>query len=103
MAAIASTDLTDRLPIGNRVLKTLQLSAATGAASATEWVVSGLSQIDAVVGAVLDGTAAADTGEFTFVLNAQGTGVAANTNPGDLGVETLLATTGLVVTIIGIP
>lgn len=102
MAAVSVTEVTKRLPVGDRVMQTFRTSAL-GDNSATEWIATGLSWIDAVVGVVPIGTAPfANTP--SFVKNAQGTGVTAGTNPGDLGIEVEAAgDNALEVTVIGRP
>lgn len=73
--------------------------ATPGVASATEWIATGLSDVIAVVGFAPLGTTLAS---MNFVKNAQGTGVAENTNRGDLGVESSAAIE-FEVTVIGRP
>lgn len=107
MAALSFTKKTERLPVGNRVLQTFEVT--TTAAAADEWIATGLSWIDAVVeGGVIGTTPHADVSTSAdpvtpnYVLNANGTGVAAGTNAGNLGIETPTAKT-VQVTVIGIP
>jgi hypothetical protein len=102
MAVVAHTEVTKRLPVGDRVQQTYRTSAL-GTGAADEWIATGLSWIDAVVGAVVIGTAG-DALTINCVKNARGTGVAAGTNAGDLGVEVSLVGTNVIeVTVIGIP
>ena len=84
MAAITVTQVGNRQFVGDEVELTLLASAATGVASATEWFSTGLSSVTKVVGFAILGTGGATV---NFVKNAQGTGVTAGTNQGDLGVE----------------
>jgi len=85
MAALTPTHIGRRKPLGDRTIKTIQFTIAN-ANAADEWVVTGLATIEAVIGIVPFGTA--DVAEIpSVVLNARGTGVAADANPGDLGVE----------------
>lgn len=102
MAALSATELTPvgGLPIGNKLLKTFRVAIAN-AAAADEWIATGLGNIEAVVGAVAIGTAA-DTGNLNVRKNAQGTGVAEDTNRGDLALEAAAATT-YEVTVLGTP
>ena len=102
MAVVAHTKTTKRLPVGDRVQQTFRTSAL-GTAAADEWIATGLSFIEAVVGfAVLGATTS--TVALAFEKNAQGTGVAGGTNPGDLGIETTDAGINDVeVTVIGRP
>ena len=51
-----------------------------------EWIVTGLSSIDAVIGCAVQG-ATAQTETPNFVINGQGTAATAGANPGDLGIE----------------
>lgn len=74
-----------RVPAGRFWDKTFRVT--TGAAQATDWIVTGFTSIDTVVGFIVHGTTPLDTGT-TFELNARGTGVAEDTNHGDLGIET---------------
>jgi len=65
----------------------------TGAAQDDEYIVTGYSDIVAVVGCVQIDAAASETQVPFFVKNARGTSIAADTNAGDLGIEQLLAST----------
>ena len=86
MAAVAHTRLTKMLPVGDRVMQTY-LTSALGTASGTEWIATGLSHIDRVLGVVVKGTTVS-TVEPSVHMNARGTDVAEGTNEGDLGIET---------------
>jgi len=98
MAVVAVTSQTARVPAGPYWMQTFRATIA-GADAADEWIVTGFKNIIMVVGdAVLGATEGAKTNNY--VKNAQGTGVAAGTNPGDLGIETELAA-DLEVTILG--
>lgn len=102
MAAVSTTQVTHRLPVGDRVMQTFRTSALADN-SASEWIATGLSWIEAVVGVVPIGTAPFANAP-SFVKNAQGTGVSAGTNPGDLGIEVEAAADNVLeVTVIGIP
>jgi len=104
MAAVVSTRVGHRIPVGDRFIQTV--SFTTLADSATEWVAKGslgFSTIDQVVSsAVLNTTyltapgatyTAAeqaildDARPVQFQLNAQGTGASVGTSHGDLGVR----------------
>ena len=100
MAELAATQVGDRLPVGREELRTFTVDAATGVAAADEWIETGLKTILAVVGWYDDGTAGTLDAP-AFVLNAQGTGVAAGTNQGALGIETATAHPALRVTVRG--
>lgn len=109
MAALSATVVGHRLPLGDRVVKTLSV-AAIGTAAADEYITTGLSWIDTVVGYTVYGTAGevitAHTGTVgvgaNFVLNAAGTGQTAGTTPGALGIEIAdAAANSLHVTVIG--
>lgn len=69
MAALTPTELTKRLPLGDRMVKTIR--ATTGSAGAAdEWIVTGLSDIDAILGVNIigqSGVPAAATGTVTFI------------------------------------
>jgi hypothetical protein len=57
MAALTKTDLTKRIPLGDRVLQSFRVT--TGSAdTGTEWIATGLSEIVAVVGVAVKGTSA---------------------------------------------
>jgi hypothetical protein len=78
-------------------------TSALGTAAADEWIATGLSWIDCVVGSAVIG-ATTSTVDNAFQLNAQGTGVTEGTNAGDLGVEVTDAGINVIeVTVIGIP
>lgn len=107
MAVLAHTEVTKRLPIGDRVLQVFRVTP--GAAAADEWIATGLSWIDAVLGVTVKGTTpwadvstSADPVGYNAVYNAQGTGVAEGTNAGDLGIEIPTSKT-VDVTVIGRP
>ena len=104
MAAVVSTRVGHRIPVGDRFIQTV--SFTTLADSATEWVAKGslgFSTIDQVVSSAVVDTAflAAPGATYTaaeqgilddsrpvqFQLNAQGTSAAVNSSPGDLGVR----------------
>lgn len=99
MAALTATEVTKRLPVGDRTMKTLRFTIANANAG-DEWIVTGLSTIESVVGSAVIGQA--DVAETpAFRKNAQGTDVAEGTNHGDLAVEGNAAT--FEVTVIGRP
>lgn len=102
MAVVAHTNVTDRLPVGQYVMQTYETSAL-GTGAADEWIATGLTSIIAVVGCAVLGTTTSTT-SVAFEINAQGTGVAEDTNHGDLGIEVTDAGINQVqVTVIGIP
>ena len=101
MAALSHTKTTPMIQMGDRVMQSFRITAV-GTAAADEWIATGFSKIDAVIGVVLHG---ADGGAETpnFVLNAQGTANTEGAEPGDLGIEILdAATNDVEVTVIGI-
>ena len=55
MAALSRTDVTFRLPLGNRVIQTFRVTTGT-ASNSTEWIATGFSKIDAVTGFAVKGT-----------------------------------------------
>jgi hypothetical protein len=100
MAVLTVTEVTNRLPVGDKFMKTFRTSAL-GTNATDEWIATGLSWIDAVVGAVIDGIEG-DEETLNFVKNAQGTAATAGANPGDLGIEANEAATNVVeVTVLG--
>lgn len=112
MAVVAHTEVTKKLPVGDRVQQTFSvLSADITAKAANEWIATGLSWIDTVVGITCFGTlpwsdtaTTVDPVDAIFLLNAQGTGGTAGNNPGDLGIELPTATPVSVhITVIGRP
>jgi hypothetical protein len=92
VAALTPTFLTGKLPVGHKVDRTFRVSVTSNAA-ADEWVDTGLTFIDAIVGWAYIGQAAPTQAGAAalevpvFRKNAQGTGVAEGTNPGDLAIE----------------
>jgi len=87
VAALTPTYLTGKLPVGHKVIRTFRFTIAN-ADAADEWVDTGLTWIDAVIGVVAIGTA--DIAELpAFKKNCQGTGGTENTTTtgGDLAVE----------------
>jgi hypothetical protein len=102
MAVLTHTELTARLPVGDRVMQSYSIAAA-GDNAADEWIATGLTHIEAVVGCAPIG-AAPFLAAPSFQMNARGTGVTVGANPGDLGVEVEAAGDNtLQVTVIGIP
>jgi hypothetical protein len=100
MAVLTVTEPVKRLCVGDKILKTFRTSAL-GTASAVEWISTGLSWIDAVIGIAVIGTTTS-TVALAVTKNAQGTGVAEGTNPGDLGIESTDAGINVVeVTVLG--
>lgn len=72
MAAISDTQLVKRMPLGDRVLKTFRGTSNATANTATEWIDTDLSKIEAVVGYSVIGTSAAPvqaTGSVIFTGN----------------------------------
>jgi len=102
MAALTRTEIVKRFPLGDRSLRTIRATSGAGANPADEYIVTGLSYIDAIVGWAVVGTDPT-TAPAVFKKNARGTGVTEGTNRGDLGVE--FGGTGIVfeVTVIGRP
>ncbi len=98
MAALTTTVLTNRLPVGNLYMQSFRATA--GAAAADEWIVTGFSWIEAIVGHATIG--ATDLG-MNFTKNARGTGVTEGTNAGDLGVEQVTGSAVFEVTVLGRP
>ncbi len=98
MAALTTTVATLRLPVGNLYMQTFRATA--GAAAADEWIATGFSFIEAVVGHAVYG--ATDLG-MNFQKNARGTGVTEGTNPGDLGCEQVTGSALFEVTVLGRP
>jgi len=97
MAAITDfTRVGDKRPSGRYFEQTYEIVVANSA-SATEWIATGFGTIVAIVGHAVLGTT--DRG-CSFVRNAQGTGVTAGDNPGDLGIEATGAAT-VSVTVLG--
>lgn len=84
MAVIAAAQVGYRQFVGDEVEITFRTTANTQVANAAEWIATGLSKITKVTGHSVHG---ATTSGVNFVMNAQGTGVTEDTNPGDLGVE----------------
>ena len=84
MAALSFTKKR-RLPLGDKFL-VIGRSGTTGAGAADEWIPAaalGLNQIEEAWVQTIGATATLTA----VVPNAQGTGVAEGTNPGDVGVE----------------
>lgn len=101
MAALAATKVGDRVPQGRYFEQTFKVGPTNAVAlNATEWFVTGFSEVVAVVGAATLGTS---TSSLNFVKNARGTGVAEGTNPGDVGIEASLGSTIAEVTVRGRP
>lgn len=100
MAALSPTFLTARIPAGNLLDVTFRV-AITNTGSADEWVVTGLSSIEAIVGFAVIGTVGVAITP-NFRKNANGTGVAEGTNPGNLALECAALAT-LEVTVRGRP
>lgn len=98
MAALTPSESTKRLQVGDRVFQTFRVTVVNLAAT-DEWVPTNFSRVDAVVSGAVLGTALANV---NFVKNAQGTGVAEDVNPGDVAIESDVAT-DVEVTVIGIP
>jgi hypothetical protein len=99
VAALTPTFLTGKLPLGHKVTRTFRVSVTSDAA-ADEWVDTGLTYIDAVLGfAVIGQAGAVDVPAFR--KNARGTGVAEGTNPGDLAIEVVATDLVLEITVIG--
>lgn len=74
MAALTSTELTLRLPLGNRVVKSFRATSGAAANAADEYITTGLRKIEAVIGLTVIGTTAAP-------VAATGTVIFSATNP----------------------
>lgn len=101
MAALTPTNLTELQPLGEYMIRTFTVTPGAGAAD--EWVAGsaiGFGELVAVLGVVTVGTAPNPTLP-SIVLNARGTGVAAGTNPGDLGIEDTAGSIAFQVTVLG--
>lgn len=91
MAALTATQIGSRQSVGDQFEYVYSVPIAN-AAAADEWIVTRFSKILSANTQVLGTT---DRG-VNVVLNARGTGVAADTNAGDLGIEGSGAATVLV-------
>lgn len=89
--ALASTLLSDREPIGDKVLISRRF-AITNTGADDEWIAFDVKNIVAVLGYAVIGTAALASTP-NFIKNAQGTDPAAPPGPGDLAVESAAAVT----------
>lgn len=102
MAAVASTQIGSRLPIGDRVLVTRRTDAVVTAGGAAEesidFGLSGVAEIERVISLVAIG-AVPGTG-VNAVLNGTGSGDTPGDVPGELGVESVAAAV-LEATVIG--
>lgn len=85
MAALTATALTSKTPYGEYFERCFSVTVAN-ANAADEWIVTGFKTVIAVTGVVRNGTAVG-ANLPAIVKNARGTGVAAGTNAGDLGIE----------------
>jgi hypothetical protein len=101
MAALARTDVHRPLPVGDRMQRTFRVTVSNLAA-ADEWVPTGLSFIDAIIGWAAIGQAGIPDAPV-FRKNAQGTGVAEGTNGGDLAIEVVTTAGTFEVTVLGKP
>lgn len=85
MAVLTLTKVTARLPVGDRVMETGRFTIANANAE-DEWLPTGLTTIDAIVGIIAIGQA--DITELPAARkNAQGTVAAENSSHGDLAIE----------------
>ncbi len=106
MAALTPTYKTGKLPVGHKVVRTIRASITSDAA-ADEWIDTGLTELDGIIGwAFIGQVAPTQAGAAAlevpvFRLNAQGTGVAEGTNGGDLAVEIASGDVTIEVTVIG--
>ena len=83
MAVLAITSKSARIPLGPYWMQAFRVTC--GDTASDEWIVTGFSDVKAVVGSVIIGaTEEADTN--CFLRNAQGTGAAA-TSGGCLGIQ----------------
>jgi len=87
MAVLTITGRSARIPAGPYWMQTYK-SATTADSQDAEWVAMEFGNIVAVVGSAVEQITGA-TSTLNFMKNAQGTGVAEGTNPGDLGVESI--------------
>ena len=95
MAALTATQIGNREVLGDRTR--LQFTATiANAAAADEWIATGMTKL---LSAQVQTTGTTTSG-INVVLNARGTGVAAGTNLGDLGIEGV-AGCGVIVTVEG--
>lgn len=58
MAALTLTELTRRLPVGDRVIQTWRATTNATPANGTEWIATGLTEIEAVLGVSVIGQSA---------------------------------------------
>jgi hypothetical protein len=87
MAALTATQLGPDWTVPNGQYKIVTYSvSATNAAATDEWIATGGEEVLCVVGCSVIGTVPLTTTPV-FVKNANGTGVTAGANPGNLGVE----------------
>lgn len=94
MAAVTVLETFDRIPLGDVWEQTFRVDPGAGAAD--EWLPTGFSR---VLGCRLQAIGTSAGASSNAVLNAQGTGEAEGSSPGDLGIE---ASTGdLFVTVLG--
>lgn len=101
MAVLAHTELSKKLPLGTASIKTFRVQTPA-ADQAADWIATGFGTIVGLISCSVTTTAGAQAAAIpVFVLNARGTGVAENTNHGDLGIETRSAAGIVTVTVLG--
>ena len=111
MAQLTATAVTDRLPLGNRVVTTFSVTPAA-AGQGTDWFDTGFSRVEAVLGYVIVGdtpeqvdptATTAEAAGANFALNQEGTNSGAAARNGAVGIESTQANAVHHVTVIGIP
>ena len=91
MAVITATQIGKRQPVGDQ-FEYVYLVPVSNTAAADEWIDT---PFQTILSAFTQVNTTSDRG-VNIVLNARGTGVAAGTNGGDLGIEATAATNVLV-------
>lgn len=100
MAALAAT-LKARVDAGNKWIEVWDVTG-TVTGGTEDWVVTGLAKVAGAVATPRGITAAATASDVSLQKNAQGTSVAEDTNPGDVGIEMIAAhATGVDLIVIG--
>jgi hypothetical protein len=87
MAALTPTHIGRPKPLGDRMVRTIRFTIAN-ANAADEWIVTGLSWVDAVLGIIVTGTGV-ENDVPTYLRNCQGTGQTEDTQAdgGKLAIE----------------
>jgi len=99
MAVLAIASETARMPMGPYWMKSFVVTTVTAGAQSDEWIVTGFTDIKAVVGSVITGPTE-DIDTNCFLRNAEGTGAAA-TSGGSLGIQ-VGAALPIEVTVLGV-